>query len=210
MPKIKWVGVMRNPADYQSGSLPETARKLDLPDTMGEMMGKAIPFCILSIGVSVFAILFKTLSAGQPVVTPLSVGFGFLLGFFVGIPAHEWLHAIVYPKEATVSIGILPRQFTAVALASYPLSRGRFLLMSLLPMALGVLPLILFMISPDTSRALNGVLFGLMVMGLTTPYPDCFNVYQAFKQTKRGCFLQFEKDDLYAIPASDGKERYRP
>lgn len=203
MPKIKWVGVVQKTADYQCSILPAAAIKLDMPDTMGKMMIKAIPFLIPSALIAFFSMLFKTLSAGQPVISPLYVGIGFLLSFFVGLPVHELLHAIVYPREATVYIGIMPKQFTAVALASYPVSRKRFILMSLLPIVLGVVPLIIFLISPGTNRELNGVMFGLMIMGLISPYPDFFNVYQVLKQTKKGCSLQFEKDDLYAIPVSD-------
>ncbi len=205
MPKIKWVGFVQNTADYQSSVLPATAVKLDMPDTMREMMLSAVPFLIPSVVIIVFSMFFKTFSAGQPVIAPLYVVLGFLLSFFVGIPLHELLHAIVYPKEATVYIGIMPKQFTAVALASYPVSRKRFILMSLLPIVLGVIPLIIFLISPETNRELNGVMFGLMIMGLISPYPDYFNVFQVLKQTKKGCSLQFEKDDLYAISASDLK-----
>ncbi len=201
MPKIKWAGAIQNAADYQHGVLPKTAIKLNMPGTMSEMLLKAIPFLIPAVVTIVFSMLFKTLSAGQPVIAPLYVVLGFLLGFFVGLPAHELLHAIVYPKEATVYLGIMPKQFTAVALASCPLSRSRFILMSLLPVVLGVLPFISFLISPATNKAFNGIMFGLMIMGLTSPYTDYFNVYQVLKQTKKGCSLQFEKDDLYAIPA---------
>lgn len=202
MPKIKWAGVVKNTADYQNGILPASAKKLDMPDTMGEMMLKAIPFLIPSFVIIVFSMFFKTLSAGQPVVAPLYVVSGFLLSFFVGLPVHELLHAVVYPKEATVYIGIMPKQFTAVALASYPVSRRRFILMSLLPTVLGVIPLIIFLISPAANRELNGIMFGLMLMGLVSPYPDYYNVYQVLKQTKKGCSLQFEKDDLYAMTLS--------
>lgn len=205
MPKIRWAGVVQNTADYQNGILPATAIKLNMPDTMGEMMLKAIPFLIPSVVIIVFSVFFKTLFAGQPVIAPFYVVLGFLLSFFVGIPVHELLHAIVYPKEATVYIGIMPKQFTAVALAAYPVNRSRFILMSLLPVVLGVIPLIIFLISPETNRALNGVMFGFMIIGLTSPYPDYFNVYQVLKQTPKGCSLQFEKDDLYVIPASDLK-----
>ncbi len=205
MPKIKWVGVVHNTADYQSSILPSTAIKLDMPDTMEKMMLKAIPFLIPAVVIIIFSMFFKTLSAGQPVIAPFYIVLGFLLSFFIGIPVHELLHAIVYPKEATVYIGIMPKQFTAVALASYPISRNRFILMSLLPIVLGVVPLIIFLVSPETNRALNGIMFGLMIMGLISPYPDYFNVYQVLRQTKKGCLLQFEKDDLYAISASDLK-----
>ncbi len=205
MPKIKWAGVVQNTADYQGGILPATAIKLDMPDTMGEMMLKSIPLLIPPVVIIIFSMFFKTLSAGQFVIAPLYVVLGFLLGFFVGIPVHELLHAIVYPKEATVYICIIPKQLAAAALASYPVSRNRFILMSLLPIVLGAIPLIIFLISPETNRAFNGVMVGLMIMGLTSPYPDYFNVYQVLKQTKKGCLLQFEKDDLYIISKSNSK-----
>jgi len=201
MPRIKWAGVIQNTAAYQHSVLPETAKKLAMPDTMEKMMVKAIPFLFPSVAIIAFSVFFKTLSAGQPVIAPLYVAAGVLLSFFVGLPLHELLHAIVYPKGATVYIGVMPRQLTAVALASYPLCRSRFILMSLLPVILGVVPLLLFLTAPETNRAYNSILFGLMTMGLISPYPDYFNVYQVLKQTEKGCFLQFEKEDLYAIPA---------
>ncbi|HHZ07067.1 MAG TPA: DUF3267 domain-containing protein [Clostridiales bacterium] len=205
MPKINWVGIVNNTGDYQTGILPTTAKKLDMPVTMEGMMVKALPFLIPSVVIIVVSMLFKTLNAGQPVITPLYFVVGLFGGFIVGIPLHELLHAIVYPKEATVYIGVMPKQFAAVALVSYPVSRKRFVIMSLLPVALGVIPLIIFLISPATNKALNGVMFGLMVLGLTSPYPDFFNVYQVLKQTKKGCALQFQKDDLYVIPAIKSK-----
>lgn len=59
MPKIKWAGVVQNTADYQSGILPATAIKLEMPDTMGEMMLKAIPFLIPSVVIIVFSVFFN-------------------------------------------------------------------------------------------------------------------------------------------------------
>lgn len=201
MPGIKWVGVIRDTGDYQNGSLPQGAVKLNMPDTINSMMVKAMPFIIPPIAVICLSMLVKTLSAGQAVVSPLFVVIGILLGFFVGAPAHELLHAVVYPRGTAVYIGIMPKQLAAVALVSCPISRSRFILMSLAPAALGVIPLILFFITPAAGKALNGLLFGLFAMGLTAPYPDYYNVYQVLKQTNKNCLLQFHKDDLYYIPA---------
>lgn len=205
MPKIRWAGIIKSTAEYQSGVLPAHARKLDMPATAGELQRRAIPFLLPPMGIIVLSMLGKTLLAGQRVVEPLYVVLGALLGFFVGLPLHEWLHAVAYPREATVYIGIMPRELAAVALASYPLRRSRFILMSLLPMVLGLLPLLGFLLSPATSRASNGLLFGLMIMGLTSPYPDYFNVYQVLRQTGKGCSLQCEKDDLYGIEDGGGE-----
>ena len=64
---------------------------------------------------------------------------------------------------------------------------------------LGVIPVILFYISSATAVEINGILFGLSVMGLTSPYVDSCNVYQVLKQTSKSDRLQFYGDDLYVI-----------
>ncbi len=99
----------------------------------------------------------------------------------------------------TKNASLVPKQFAAVALASYPLKRDRFILMCLLPYLLGVIPIILFCISPATAIEINGFLFGLSIMGLTSPYVDSYNVYQVLKQTSKSNSLQFYGDDLYVI-----------
>ena len=117
-------------------------------------------------------------------VAPATVIFGVAFSI-AALLIHEFLHAIVYPSKATVVIGFVPKQFAAVALASYPLKRNRFILMCLLPYLLGVIPIILFCISPATAIEINGFLFGLSIMGLTSPYVDSYNVYQVLKQTSK-------------------------
>lgn len=62
---------------------------------------------------------------------------------------------------------------------------------------LGVIPIILFCISAAVE--INGIFFGLSVMGLTSPYVDSCNVYQVLKQTSKSDRLQFYGDDLYVI-----------
>ena len=36
-------------------------------------------------------------------------------------------------------------------------------------------------------------------MGLVSPYPDLYNVFQVLRQTDSDCKLQFYEDDLYSI-----------
>lgn len=199
MPRIEWKGIIKEPSDYQRGFLSENAKQLNMPKTLNEMMTKALPFVAPSILTIFLAMLLKTTYAGRPVVAPAAV----ILGFAVSIAAlliHELLHAIVYPPKATVVIGLVPKQFAAVALASYPLKRNRFILMCLLPYLLGIIPIILFCISPAANTGTNGFLFGLSIMGLTSPYVDSYNVYQVLRQTSKGDSIQFYGDDLYRIP----------
>lgn len=198
MPRIEWKGIIDNPADYQRGYLSENAKKLNMPKTLNEMMIKALPFVIPSILIIFISMFLKTTYARQVVIDPVAVILGFICGV-LALPVHELLHAIVYPSKSAVVIGFVPKQFAAVALTSYPLQRGRFILMCLLPYLLGIIPITLFCISPPTATGMNGFLFGLSIMGLTSPYVDSYNVYQVLRQTSKSDSIQFYGDDLYVI-----------
>ena len=196
MPKIKWIGLIKEEKmkDYQVGELSKNAKKMNMPTTSKEMMIKALPFIIPALVILFLSVYFKSV---EFFLLRLYIIIGVLLGFQALI-IHELLHAIVYPKNANVYIGIA-KPITFVALASYPLKKEKFILMCLLPYILGIIPLILFWIMPITDMKIHSILFGLSAMGLGSPYPDLFNVYQVLKQTPKNCKIQFYKDDTYYI-----------
>lgn len=196
MPKIKWIGLIKEEKmkDYQVGELSKNAKKMNMPTTSKEMMIKALPFIIPALVILFLSVYFKS---GEFFLLRLYIIIGVLLGFLALI-IHELLHAIVYPKNANVYIGIA-KPITFVALASYPLKKEKFILMCLLPYILGIIPLILFWIMPITDMKIHSILFGLSAMGLGSPYPDLFNVYQVLKQIPKNCKIQFYKDDTYYI-----------
>ena len=169
MPKIKWIGLIKEEKmkDYQVGELSKNAKKMNMPTTSKEMMIKALPFIIPALVILFLSVYFKS---GEFFLLRLYIIIGVLLGFLALI-IHELLHAIVYPKNANVYIGIA-KPITFVALASYPLKKEKFILMCLLPYILGIIPLILFWIMPITDMKIHSILFGLSAMGLGSPYPD--------------------------------------
>lgn len=120
------------------------------------------------------------------------VTIGFLLIFI-----HELLHAIAFPKNATVFIGIMPRSFTAVALSSSPVKRNRFIFLSILPMILGVIPLVIFCFSNNNLKELNGILFGTSIMGMISVYPDIYNIFNVLKVVPKNATIQNNKNETY-------------
>lgn len=132
------------------------------------------------------------------VIFPPAVLAGFIIGFIL-LLVHEWLHAIVYPKEAKVTIGRLKGKLVFVALASYPLKRSRFILMCLLPFLLGIIPLFLFLLSPAECTVFNGIMFGMACMGMVSPYPDVYNVILVMRQSSKNQKIMFYGDDIYKI-----------
>ena len=197
MSHIKWLGIIKDDLGrYQQGNLPSHAKKVDVPEDMGELMVKAIPFQLVAILLIFISVYTKVSISNQLPFNPAAVIIGFVVGF-LALLIHELLHAIVFPKEATVYVGIYPKSFGAVALSSYPLKRWRFVLMSLLPTVLGIVPIVLFLILPPELKFINGIMLGMAMMGLTSPAVDCYNVYKVLRESPRGCTLQFHGDCLY-------------
>lgn len=183
---------------YQTGNLPDNAVKIETPENIDEMMKKSAPIAVILYMLLFTTILCKTILSGTVVISPLFILVGFIIGFVL-LLGHEWLHGIVYPKEADVTIGRIKGKVTFVALASFPLKRFRFIAMCLLPFILGVVPLIFFIFCPAEYKIFNGIMFGMACMGMVSPFPDVYNVILVLRKTKRNDAIMFYQDDIYKI-----------
>lgn len=199
MPKIHWIGIIdeKEIEKYQKGELNFKAVKMKMPKTMNEMMTKALPFLIPAFIIMFSLMNIKSSINQQNVVNRPFILIGAIIGFVL-LLVHEVLHVIVYPKGVNAYIGIA-KPITFVALVSYPLSKKRFIIMCLLPYMLGIIPLIAFWLSPAYLTELNGVLFGMACMGMASPYPDAYTVYQVVKQVPKNRRVQYYGDDIYYV-----------
>lgn len=195
---IKLMRTIDDIEKYQTGFLPENAMKIETPKRIDDMMKKASPIAValcLLLSITMFS---KTIICKTVVVSPVFIPVGFVIGFGL-LFVHEWLHGIVYPKEAEVTIGKIKGKITFVALASYPLKRQRFIMMSLLPFILGIVPLLVFVFSPTEFRILNGLMFGMACMGMVSPFPDVYNVITVLREADKNDAIMFYKDDIYKV-----------
>lgn len=199
MPKIHWIGIIEENKikEYQRGNLDSKAIKIKMPKNMNELMVKGLPFLIPAFIIMFVSINIKTFINQQNIVNRPFILVGATIGFIL-LLAHEYLHSIVYPKEADSYIGIA-KPITFVSLTSYPLSKKRFIVMSLLPYILGIIPLVLFWLCPANLTELNGIFFGMACMGMASPYPDSYTVYQIIKQVPKNKKIQNYEDDIYYI-----------
>lgn len=196
MPKIIWKGIIKSENDFPTADIPENAKKLDSEEDMKKMQIKALPFMIPSVLICFICMLTKTFIANEKVI---SVGFlflGVIIGFLL-ILVHELLHAIAFPKNATVCIGIMPKSFTAVALSSSSVKRNRFIFLSILPIILGLIPLVIFCFSSNELKELNGILFGMSIMGMISVYPDIYNIFNILKVVPKNSIIQNNKNETY-------------
>ncbi len=66
--------------------------------------------------------------------------------------------------------------------------------MSLLPYILGIIPLVLFWLCPANLPELKGIF-----LGMASPYPDSYTVYQIIKQVPKDKKVQNYENDIYYI-----------
>lgn len=196
MAKIIWKGIIKSEEEFPASLIPPNAVKLDDEEDMGKLQIKALPFMLPSVLICITCMFAKTFTAGERVV---DVGFIFV-GVMAGlglIIVHELLHAVAYPNDAVVYIGIMPKSLTAVALSPSPVKRNRFIFLSLLPIVLGIVPLAVFCISDSRMKELNGCMFGMAVMGMVSVYPDIYNVFHILKVVKSNATIQNNKNETY-------------
>jgi len=112
------------------------------------------------------------------------------------LPVHEVLHGVCYKKGQKVYIGICLKKFAAFAVCHEPISKRRFVIMSLMPMLLGIIPLAIFLLSPPNAF-LSGICIPMGIIGMLSPMPDYMDVHIICKQVPKGAFVHTQNDGFY-------------
>ena len=110
------------------------------------------------------------------------------------MPKIEWKGIIENPAD--YQMGFLSKNAKKL---NMPKTLNEMMIKALPFVIPSIIPITLFCISPPTATGMNGFLFGLSIMGLTSPYVDSYNVYQVLRQTSKSDSIQFYGDDLYVI-----------
>ncbi|MBR3350149.1 MAG: DUF3267 domain-containing protein, partial [Solobacterium sp.] len=132
---------------------------------------------------------------GTKTVYPALVPVGILIGLLL-MPVHELLHAVCYCEGQTVYIGISLEKFAAFAVCHEKISRNRFVVMSLMPILLGIIPLAVFLIAPS-SPVLTAICVPGGIIGMLSPMPDYMDVHMVYRQVPKGAYIQSQNDGLY-------------
>lgn len=192
MPKIKWCGNRPWDTEFPESPLPDTAKQIERPQNI---FIACFPYGIIPL-LFCFALLFlKWFVFSERAVNILYLPIGIILGLLL-MPAHEILHAICYKKGQVVYVGICLKKFAAFAVCHEPISRRRFVVMSLMPTLAGIIPLIIFLICP-ANEIISGICIPVGIMGMISPMPDYMDIHIICKQTPRGAFIQTQNDGYY-------------
>ena len=174
-------------------SIPENSVLIDRPN---DIFKSSIPYIILPCIVCFVAIFIKKAKVDEFIFDLWFMPLSFIIGFFVAMPLHEFLHAISYPKGAKVYIGVCIKQLRAYAASSVALSRGRYIMMSLAPLIPGIIFLAVFVVCPISMKWLMTICVVPSFMGLISPAPDYMDVLIILRKVPKGAMIQATENGL--------------
>lgn len=189
--KLIYKGKFTSYDDLPQAQLPENAVKFDDVDTIEEMVQKSTRYAS-PIGLLVGIVL----AINWVILENFSLSFYFLGGLIFGgmlslpfLIVHELLHAICFPRGAEVYFYQAINKGVLFVTSIMPLSKNRFIVMSLLPlMLLGIVPLLSsFFIAGDF---LNGIVFCFSFLMLLGGIGDLFNVQNVLNKVPKGAMIQ--------------------
>ena len=194
MPKIRWEGNGDWEKSFPERPLPPNAKRLERP---ADPVRASTPYMILP-GLLCFAAVFvKARLARTFLFDPRYAPLAFLIGFLVAMPLHEWLHGICYPREAVVYIGLCLKRLRAYAVCFYPITKRRFILMSLAPAVPGAAALAVFLLCPASWKPVLSVCAVSAFMGLLSPAPDYMDICLVARAVPKGARIQASYQGLF-------------
>lgn len=192
--KLVYKGKFKGEEQLPKGVLPDNAIKFKEPESINKLNLLMIVFSIPVIALIGAVVVISGLLYGEINIPTEFKPFtlGVLFSLLTLIP-HELLHAVCYGKDDVVQLYIAPSKLMMFVLSNDPVSKARFIFLSLLPNILfGWIPLIIWAILPH-----SGILFYFSTMNILSGCGDYINVYNSVRQMPKGSMHQHSGVNSY-------------
>lgn len=184
-----WKGKYKSEEQLDKGNLPENAVKFREPESVVNLNMYALIFIIPVVLFCYFMVFLKK-QMGFPDIKPNLLGIpGFLLSLITLIP-HELLHGLMFPQEAEVTFWYSLKKLTFFVHSTYPVSKMRFIWISLCPnIFFGLLPLLVWLFIPFNNN-ITDLLINYGVFCLLLGAGDYVNVTNTIRQMPKNAVTQ--------------------
>ena len=194
--KICFKGFVKNLAILPENDLPDDAIPFKEPKTIGTATIVSGLFSLVALGIVYAVSILLGFLRDFNAITYFFDLHGLVLLLLLIIP-HEVLHALCYPKKSTVNIYIIAKYLSGCAWSSTPISKKRFIIMSLFPyFVLSIAPLILLMVVPHNELILQ-TLIGLASYSALSCGGDFLNAFNALTQMPNNSMEILSKANSY-------------
>lgn len=184
--KLLYKGKFKGVETLPKADLPENAVAFDEPKDPESLVGSAIKYMILAwVVVLLISLVALLLRGGISSVFHWAAVLGFVASFLTVIP-HELLHGICFGRDAQVELYADLRRGILFVVSTQPVSKGRFIFLSLLPnLIFGGIPWILWLVLP-LSPPVASALFSFSFVCIGFGAGDYLNVVNALRQMPKG------------------------
>ena len=188
----KFIGFVDADYKYEHEPLPDDAKliKMEGLNTKSFIAG----FVGIIIGYGLLILKQYCLNNGESVLNKPFILLGVAIGALL-LLLHELLHLIPYPRKSDKIIVI--KNLTPCAYYSGAVSKGAFIISSLLPVLLGVVPLLVFMLIPASNDVINTILWTVGTIGLASPARDYVEALICLLRVPAGCRIMSGNDGFY-------------
>ena len=189
-------GFVKNDYKYEHETLPENAELLQEEGL--SFKGCIAGFAGIAAGYGILLLKQYSFNGGRSVLNKPFIIAGIILGALL-LLLHEVLHLIPYPKQSRKIIII--KSLTPSAYCSAAVSKTAFVVSSLLPVLLGIIPLAVFLLLPSEYSAVNTVLWTIGTIGLASPANDYIEAAICFINAPAKSMIQAgEEGFFYYMP----------
>lgn len=188
--KIVWKGKYKNVEQLKIGEIPDNAVKFKEPNSPLLLNLVSSIFIIPVLVIIGIAISIKFYLQQNLNLFNFFNYIGILLAYLMIVP-HELLHSIAFPKNAEVQLWFSPKSLMAFVFTTYPVSKKRFVYISLLPnIIFGIIPLILWIVIPVGFNEISGIMFSFSFISLLCGVGDYLNVFNTIIQMPKDSVTQ--------------------
>ncbi len=196
--RLRYKGFVRNATDLPEFDLPANAVQFKEPETVKGFFRRAMFLYSIPLIAFVLAIRGAEIRLWETYVPwePCDL-LGCLIALLLLVP-HELLHAVCFPKEAEVYLYFCSQG--AMVTCKEPLSKRRFIFMSLLPLIiLGILPMLIWLVMPPAQFSSDFLFTFYTVAAINTLgcCGDLMNVYNAMRQVPNDALVQMSGIHTY-------------
>ena len=191
--KIIYKGFFRDNSQLPVGVLPKNAVRIKAPESLYKQIAvSVITFIPAGLLVGLFVLGSYLLHGDLSSAGFNGWGMGVVLLTFI---PHEILHAVCFGRGAEVELFARPPALLVTCVK--PLSKARFIFMSMLPnLVFGWIPLLVWMLLPYCG-GVSHLLFTASVFAILLGGGDYMNVFYTLFQQPRGSMQQISGINSY-------------
>ena len=186
MPKFVWRNLKEDDEKLGYEDIPHHAIQLEKSSLHKNVQ---IIYFLVIVGISFVSLyLTRSINGHIQIGRPFII-LGIILGILSGLP-HEILHGIVMPSDSIVYIGMNQNRIGMYEYCAKATSKGVFVLSSLLPTLLGIIPFVAFLCIDPRNLILSGILWGFSTVALISVCQDVADIVFMLVHVPKNNYIQ--------------------